>query len=96
MFQVFPRVTNHLLLNIDVSLYSIYCYEVKKVIYAILDIYLSEKMNPNLILLLRSVTLLTYFNGLNNKVTSKYKYINIYPAKQENRTKHNFIGCTIN
>ena len=47
VFQVFPEVSKYLVLNMNILSYSIHCNVVKEVIYAILEIYLSEKIGPN-------------------------------------------------
>jgi hypothetical protein len=44
VFQVFPEVSNYLLLDINTGLYSMLGNVVKEVIYAILEIYLSKKI----------------------------------------------------
>jgi hypothetical protein len=51
VFQVFSRVSNYLLLNMNILLYSIHGNIVKEVIYIILEIYLSKKVDPDLTLI---------------------------------------------
>ncbi len=50
MFQVFPEVSNYLLLNMNILLYSIHGNVASTGICVILEFYLSKKIDPNLIL----------------------------------------------
>lgn len=59
VFQVFPGVTNYLLLNMDVSLYNIHSSVDNEGIWLILEIYLSKKNESESDPMLRS----DIFNG---------------------------------